>query len=339
MVVVMNLNVSEKQIQDVKNRLTQLGFKTHLIRGVERIVIGAIGDKKNIDTSTLEMMPGVEKVVHIMQPFKLVSREAKSDDTIIKIKNVEIGGNQVVIMAGPCAVESREQMMAAARAVKEAGARIFRGGAYKPRTSPYSFQGFEEKGLELMAEAAQQENLITITEVIDQQSAELAAQYIDILQIGTRNMQNFQLLKKVGQLKKPVLLKRGLSATIEEWLMAAEYIMAEGNYEVILCERGIRTFETYTRNTLDLTAVPVIKRLSHLPVVVDPSHATGDWKLVTPMAKGAVAVGADGLLIEVHPDPSKALCDGPQSLTPENFKNLVLELEPIAKVTGRSLAV
>lgn len=242
-------------------------------------------------------------------------------------------------MAGPCAVESREQMMAAARAVKEAGARIFRGGAYKPRTSPYSFQGFEEKGLELMAEAAQQENLITITEVIDQQSAELAAQYIDILQIGTRNMQNFQLLKKVGQLKKPVLLKRGLSATIEEWLMAAEYIMAEGNYEVILCERGIRTFETYTRNTLDLTAVPVIKRLSHLPVVVDPSHATGDWKLVTPMAKGAVAVGADGLLIEVHPDPSKALCDGPQSLTPENFKNLVLELEPIAKVTGRSLAV
>ncbi|ADG80967.1 3-deoxy-7-phosphoheptulonate synthase [Thermincola potens] len=339
MVVVMNLNVSEKQIQDVKNRLTRLGFKTHLIRGVERIVIGAIGDKKNIDTSTLEMMPGVEKVVHIMQPFKLVSREAKSDDTIIKIKNVEIGGNQVVIMAGPCAVESREQMMAAARAVKEAGARIFRGGAYKPRTSPYSFQGFEEKGLELMAEAAQQENLITITEVIDQQSAELAAQYIDILQIGTRNMQNFQLLKKVGQLKKPVLLKRGLSATIEEWLMAAEYIMAEGNYEVILCERGIRTFETYTRNTLDLTAVPVIKRLSHLPVVVDPSHATGDWKLVTPMAKGAVAVGADGLLIEVHPDPSKALCDGPQSLTPENFKNLVLELEPIAKVTGRSLAV
>ncbi|KNZ68794.1 phospho-2-dehydro-3-deoxyheptonate aldolase [Thermincola ferriacetica] len=339
MVVVMNLNVSEKQIQDVKNRLTRLGFKTHLIRGVERIVIGAIGDKKNIDTSTLEMMPGVEKVVHIMQPFKLVSREAKSDDTIIKIKNVEIGGNQVVIMAGPCAVESREQMMAAARAVKEAGARIFRGGAYKPRTSPYSFQGFEEKGLELMAEAAQQENLITITEVIDQQSAELAAQYIDILQIGTRNMQNFQLLKKVGQLKKPVLLKRGLSATIEEWLMAAEYIMAEGNYEVILCERGIRTFETYTRNTLDLTAVPVIKRLSHLPVVVDPSHATGDWKLVAPMAKGAVAVGADGLLIEVHPDPSKALCDGPQSLTPENFKNLVLELEPIAKATGRSLAV
>lgn len=337
MVIVMNLQTTEKQIKAVEDRLQQMGFHTHLIKGTERIVIGAVGDKKNTDTSSIELMTGVEKVVPIMQPFKLVSREAKKEGTVIKIKGLEIGGDRITVMAGPCAVESREQMLEAAKAVKEAGAQIFRGGAYKPRTSPYAFQGHEEKGLKLMVEAAEKEGLLTVTEVVDKESAECAAGYVDILQIGTRNMQNFQLLKKAGQLKKPILLKRGLSATMEEWLMAAEYIMAEGNFNIILCERGIRTFETYTRNTLDLSAIPVIKGLSHLPVVVDPSHATGDWKLVGPMAKGAIAVGADGLLIEVHPDPAKALCDGPQSLTPTNFKKLLQELNPVSKAIGRLL--
>lgn len=335
MVIVMDLRANEKQIKDVKKRLESLGFKTHLIKGVERIVIGAIGDRKEMMASGIEMMPGVEKIVPIMKPFKLVSREGKTEDTVVQIKNFTIGGKDIAVIAGPCAVESREQLMEAAKVVSEAGAKAIRGGTYKPRTSPYSFQGMEEEGLELLAEAGNATGLATITEVIDEPSLAVAQNYVDIIQIGARNMQNFQLLRAAGKINKPVVLKRGLSATIEEWLMAAEYIMSGGNYNVILCERGIRTFETYTRNTLDLSAVPVIKQLSHLPVIVDPSHATGEWRLVAPLAKGAVAVGADGLLIEVHPDPVKALCDGPQSLTPSNFSVLMQELELVAKSVGK----
>ena len=339
MVVVMDLRATEKQIKDVKKRLEEYGFKAHLIKGVERIVIGAIGDHKQITSSGIEIMPGVEKIVPIMKPFKLVSRETKAEDTIIKVKGFTVGGEEISVIAGPCAVESREQLLETARLVRAAGAKAIRGGTYKPRTSPYSFQGMEEQGLELLAEAGSESGLATITEVIDESSLTLAAEYVDIIQIGARNMQNFHLLRAVGRINKPVVLKRGLSATMEEWLMAAEYIMSEGNYNVILCERGIRTFETYTRNTLDLSAVPVIKQLSHLPVIVDPSHATGEWRLVAPLSKGAIAVGADGLLIEVHPDPCKALCDGPQSLTPGNFQQLMEDLLPIAKCVGRKLAV
>ena len=337
MIVVMDLRATEEQVEAVDNRLEELGFKTHLIRGVERLVIGAIGDRKQILNSGIEIMPGVEKLVPIMKPFKLVGRDVKPEDTVIRVKDFNIGAKEITVIAGPCAVESREQLMETARLVAEAGARAIRGGTYKPRTSPYSFQGMEEDGLQLLAEAGRETGLATITEVIDEMSLGLAVNYVDIIQIGARNMQNFQLLKAAGRISKPVVLKRGLSATMEEWLMAAEYIMSEGNYNVILCERGIRTFENYTRNTLDLSAVPLIKQLSHLPVIVDPSHATGEWRLVPPLSKGAVAVGADGLLIEVHPDPVKALCDGPQSLTPENFRLLMKDLRPVAHAVGRDI--
>ncbi len=339
MVVVMDLRATEKQIRDVKKRLEQFGFKAHLIRGVERIVIGAIGDSKEIISSGIEIMPGVEKIVPIMKPFKLVSREIKAENTIIQVKEFSVGGNEISVIAGPCAVESREQLFKTAHLVRTAGATAIRGGTYKPRTSPYSFQGMEEDGLKLLAEAGRETGLASITEVIDDRSLAVAVEYVDIIQIGARNMQNFHLLRAVGRLNKPVVLKRGLSATMEEWLMAAEYIMSEGNYNVVLCERGIRTFETYTRNTLDLSAVPLIKQLSHLPVIVDPSHATGDWRLVAPLAKGAIAAGADGLLIEVHPDPCKALCDGPQSLTPDNFKKMMEELVSLSNSVGRRLTV
>jgi len=337
MIVVMDLRATEEQVEAVDNRLEELGFKTHLIRGVERLVIGAIGDRKQILNSGIEIMPGVEKLVPIMKPFKLVGRDVKPEDTVIRVKDFNIGAKEITVIAGPCAVESREQLMETAQLVAEAGARAIRGGTYKPRTSPYSFQGMEEDGLQLLAEAGRETGLATITEVIDEMSLGLAVNYVDIIQIGARNMQNFQLLKAAGRISKPVVLKRGLSATMEEWLMAAEYIMSEGNYNVILCERGIRTFENYTRNTLDLSAVPLIKQLSHLPVIVDPSHATGEWRLVPPLSKGAVAVGADGLLIEVHPDPVKALCDGPQSLTPENFRLLMKDLRPVAHAVGRDI--
>lgn len=337
MVVVMDLRATEKQIEEVKSRLEELGFMTHLIKGVERIVIGAIGDRKQMLSSGIEVMPGVEKIVPIMKPFKLVSREAKPENTVIKVKNFSVGGEDLGVIAGPCAVESREQLLETARIVSQAGAKAIRGGTYKPRTSPYSFQGMEEEGLRLLAEAGNETGLATVTEVIDENSLSLAIKYVDIIQVGARNMQNFHLLRSVGRIRKPVILKRGLSATMEEWLMAAEYIMSEGNYNVILCERGIRTFETYTRNTLDLSAVPMIKNLSHLPVIVDPSHATGEWRLVEPLSKGAVAAGADGLLIEVHPDPVKALCDGPQSLTPDNFTHLMKELVKLSNYIGRNV--
>ena len=316
MVVVMYPQAKEEQVAEVDSRLTAMGFRVQVIYGAKRTVVAAVGDRRAIESLGLEALPGVEKVVPIMKPFKLASREVSEENTVITIRDVTIGADQVAVIAGPCAVESREQLMEAAQAARRAGARFLRGGAFKPRTSPYSFQGMEEEGLKLLAEVSEQTGLVTVSEVIDEESLERATAYIDILQIGTRNMQNFRLLKAAGQCNKPILLKRGLSATIEEWLMAAEYIMSEGNRSVILCERGIRTFETYTRNTLDLSAIPLVKSLSHLPVVVDPSHATRKRELVLPMTLAAVAAGADGLLVEMHPNPAKALCDGPQSLDP-----------------------
>jgi len=336
MVVVMDVRASAEQVRAVVSRLEELGFKAHLIHGVKRIVIGAVGDRRPADMRELELIPGVERVVPIMKPYKLVSREAREADSLIAVGGTVIGGSELVVCAGPCAVESREQLLTAARLVKEAGARLLRGGAFKPRTSPYSFQGLEEKGLRLLAEAAAETGLATVTEVVDGYSLDMAAQYVDVLQIGARNMQNFRLLQLAGRAGKPVLLKRGLSATIEEWLMAAEYIVSEGNEKVILCERGIRTFENATRNTLDLSAVPLVKSLSHLPVIVDPSHATGDRRLVAPMARAAVAAGADGLIVEVHPDPARALCDGQQSLTPAQFAAMMQELRAVAAAVGRA---
>ncbi|MDA8210467.1 MAG: 3-deoxy-7-phosphoheptulonate synthase [Clostridia bacterium] len=337
MIVVMNHGAKQEEIQRVIDRLTGAGFQIHLSEGVERTIIGAIGDKTRLSQLALEAMPGVDKLVPILQQFKLAGREFKEQGTVVKVGNISIGGEQLHVMAGPCAVESRGQLLEVAHEVKEAGATLLRGGAFKPRTSPYAFQGLEEEGLKILAEAREQTGLPIVTEVVDPRTVELVANYTDILQIGARNMQNFFLLKEVAKADKPVLLKRGPSATIEEWLMAAEYIMAGGNYNVILCERGIRTYETYTRNTLDLNAVPAVKNLSHLPVIVDPSHGTGKWKLVAPMARAAIAAGADGLMVEVHCSPAEAMSDGPQSLTPENFRVLMQEIRQIAPVMGRKL--
>ncbi|KAB2954631.1 3-deoxy-7-phosphoheptulonate synthase [Heliorestis acidaminivorans] len=337
MIIVMNRGASEESISSVCERLEKEGFIIHLSRGVERTIIGAVGDKTRIDRSNLEALPGVEKIVSILQPYKLAGRDFRQEDTVITIGDVEIGGNQVQVFAGPCAVESWEQLIESARAVKEAGAKILRGGAFKPRTSPYAFQGLEEKGLQLLAKAREETGLLITTEVMDPRSIEIIAHYSDILQVGARNMQNFFLLKELAKIEKPILLKRGLSSTIEEWLMAAEYLMAGGNNQVILCERGIRTFETYTRNTLDISAVPIVKQLSHLPVIVDPSHGTGKWQLVRPMSQASIAAGADGLMIEVHPNPSEALCDGPQSLTPENFTVLMEDMRKMARIMGKTL--
>jgi len=338
MVVVMDLSAGPEHIASVKERLEQNGFEIHMIRGVKRLVIGAVGDHRVIDSLGLEAMPGVERVVPIMKPYKLVSREAKGESTLVKVKDVVIGGRELAVIAGPCAVESREQLLNTARCVRRAGARMLRGGAFKPRTSPYSFQGLQLEGLKLLAEASAETGLATVTEVVDEASLELALEYVDMVQVGARNMQNFSLLRMVGRSAKPVLLKRGLSATVEEWLMAAEYIVSEGNDNVVLCERGIRTFESATRNTLDLSAVPLVKELSHLPVIVDPSHATGNRRLVGPVSRAAVAVGADGLIIEVHPDPARALSDGPQSLTPEEFDSLTKQLGMVAAAVGREFS-
>ncbi len=337
MVVVMKLNTNAEQIATLDKRLKAGGYQTHLIRGTKRIVIGAVGDRRPVDPAGLESMPGVEKVLRIMRPYKLVSREVQEADTVVKIGGMGIGGNKLTVIAGPCAVESKEQLLLAARAVRRSGANVLRGGAYKPRTSPYSFQGLEEEGLRLLAEVGAQTGLATVTEVIDEESLTAAARYVDILQIGARNMQNFRLLRLAGKSGKPILLKRGLSATVEEWLMAAEYIVSSGNGDVILCERGIRTFEDSTRNTLDLSAVALAKQLTHLPVIVDPSHATGKRELVGAMSRAAVAAGADGLIIEVHPDPTIALCDGPQSLDPGEFDDLMTGLRPLATAVGREL--
>lgn len=337
MVVVMKLDTNPEDINRVNEKLRACGFQTQMIQGVRRIVIGAVGDREAINVSILETMPGVEKVLRIMKPYKMVCREVRGEDTLVQAGSVQIGGRKVTVIAGPCAVETKDQLFAAARAVRRAGATVLRGGAFKPRTSPYSFQGLEEEGLRLLSEAGAETGLATVTEVVDGESLRLSARYVDILQIGARNMQNFRLLRLAGQVRKPILLKRGLSATIEEWLMAAEYIVSSGNENVILCERGIRTFETSTRNTLDLSAVALAKTLTHLPVIVDPSHATGKRELVGSMSRAAVAAGADGLIIEVHPDPAVALCDGPQSLNPEEFDALMGTLRPLAAAVGRDI--
>ncbi|MCX7842771.1 MAG: 3-deoxy-7-phosphoheptulonate synthase [Clostridia bacterium] len=337
MIVVMSPTASREQIDNVEKKLSELGFKTHPIFGEVKTVIGAIGDKRQFNPQVITSMPGVENLVPIMKPYKLAGRELKQVPTIIQVGEARIGSDEITVMAGPCAIENEQSFIDTAIKVKEAGAKILRGGAFKPRTSPYAFQGLEEDGLKIMAAAREATGLKLVTEVVDTRDVELVASYTDILQIGARNMQNFRLLQEVGMYNKPVLLKRGLSATIEEWLMAAEYIIAGGNPNVILCERGIRTFETATRNTVDMSAIPVVKEQSHLPIIVDPSHATGTWKYVSALAKGAVATGADGLIIEVHPDPAAALCDGPQSLKPLKFSQLMKELDTIAKAVGRIL--
>ncbi|MDR3602186.1 MAG: 3-deoxy-7-phosphoheptulonate synthase [Desulfosporosinus sp.] len=337
MIIVLKMGSTAEQIEEVSTRLTEGGCKVHLSQGVEKTIMGAIGDRQRIEALDLEALPWVEKVVPILAPYKLVSREFHPADTIIRVGGQEIGGNTVHVMAGPCAVESRAQILETAHAVRKAGATFLRGGAFKPRTSPYSFQGLEEEGLRYLAEARAETGLLVITEVIDAQDVSLVADYADILQIGARNMQNFVLLKEVAKCGKPVLLKRGPSATLEEWMMAAEYIMAGGNYQVMFCERGIRTFETYTRNTLDLSMVPALHALSHLPVIVDPSHGTGRWQLVHPMAKAALAAGADGLIVEVHPHPEKAVSDGKQSLTPEKFQSMMADLTRLTSALDRRL--
>lgn len=335
MIVVMNPGASEKEVTKITDKLKKMGYGVHLSTGENRTVIGVIGQRREEVAQAMEAMPEVEKVVFISRPFKLAGREFHPEDTVISIGNVTIGGPELVIMAGPCAIEGEEQLMEAAKAIKKAGAKILRAGAFKPRTSPYSFQGLEEQGLQFLNEVRAKTGLLIVTEVMDQFTVEKVAECADIIQVGARNMQNYFLLRELGKIRKPVLLKRGLSATIEEWLMAAEYILSGGNYEVMLCERGIRTFEPYTRNTLDLSAVPLIKQLSHLPIIVDPSHGTGLSALVPAMSRAALAAGADGLMIEVHPNPEEALSDGPQSLTPEQFNGLVRELKGVALSVGK----
>jgi len=326
--IVMNHNAGKKQIEAVINAVERMGFSAAPIPGGVRTAIGVLGNKGYVDDSMVRALPGVQEVIHVSKPYKLVSRDFHPKNTIVKVAGLEIGtGKRPVIMAGPCAVESEEQIMKTARAVKAAGADMLRGGAFKPRTGPHTFQGMREEGLKLLALASRETGLPFVTEVMSPDTVGLVANYADMLQVGARNMQNFDLLRELGKIKKPILLKRGMSATIEEFLAAAEYILAEGNSGVILCERGIRTFETATRNTLDLAVIPLIKELSHLPVMVDPSHATGKRSLVPPMAKAALVAGADGLMLEVHPDPEKALSDGPQSLTLQGFEKLMREMD------------
>jgi len=338
MIIVMKTGAHEDQIQEVIRRVEELGYRSHVIQGTQRTVIGAVGDERSKDRlQSLESMPGVETVLPILQPFKLASREVKGGKSVVKVGDLEIGGQAVVVMAGPCSVESEAQMLQTAHAVKAAGAKVLRGGAFKPRTSPYAFQGMAEEGLKLLDVARSATGLKIVTEVVNPVDVELVAEYADILQVGARNVQNFALLKKVGEVGKPVLLKRGMATTIKEFLMAAEYILSEGNYNVILCERGIRTFETSTRFTLDLNAIPVLSKLTHLPVFVDPSHGTGHWDYVAPMAKAAIACGADGLIIEVHPNPEEAQSDGLQSLKLQKFQQLMDELRPVAEAVGRRL--
>jgi 3-deoxy-7-phosphoheptulonate synthase len=337
MIVVMKKGATGAQIANVTARIEQLGCRVHLSEGEERTIIGVIGNGRPLDREPIERLDGVERTVPILRPFKLASREFHPHDTVVKVNGVSIGGRQVVVMAGPCAVESCEQLLETARVVKEAGGRVLRGGAFKPRTSPYSFQGLGEEGLRLLAQARDETGLPVVTEVVDPQMVPLVTTYADILQVGARNMQNYALLHAVGEAQRPVLLKRGMMSTIEELLMAAEYVLSHGNERVILCERGIRTFEHYTRNTLDISAVPLLKQLCHLPVVVDPSHGTGKWELVEPVSLAAVAAGADGLIIEVHPHPEAALSDGVQSLKPARFVALMESLRPVAEAVGRTL--
>jgi len=336
-VVILENNVSEKQLELIIEKLKNFGFDVHLSKGVQRTIIGAIGVKPDFDTRKVKIIDGVADVYRITDPFKLAGRSFKEENTIIKIKDVEIGGNKIVMMAGPCSVESEEQVYRLAEVVAKSGAQILRGGAFKPRSSPYAFQGMGEEGLRLLRQAADKYGLLVITEVMNSGQIDLIAKYADIFQVGARNMQNFDLLKDLGKTEIPVMLKRGLSATIEEWLMSAEYILANGNKNVCLCERGIRTFEKYTRNTFDISAIPVVHKKSHLPVIADPSHATGLRAQVPPMARAAVAAGADGLMIEIHHDPDNALSDGPQALIPDSYLKLIQELRTIAQAIGRDI--
>ena len=337
MIVVMKQGATAAEIGAVIARVEELGLTPHPIYGDHHTVIAVVGEAVSVEPDVFLAMGGVETVTRIGHQFKLASRQAKEDDTVISLNGASIGGRKLVVMAGPCSVESRTQMLETAQAVKEAGARLLRGGAYKPRTSPYAFQGMGLKGLELLAEAREVTGLKVVTEVMTPEAVPLVSQYADVLQIGARNMQNYGLLNAVGRTQRPVLLKRGMMSTIQELLMSAEYIMSNGNYKVMLCERGIRTFEPMTRNTFDLNAVPLLKQLSHLPVIADPSHGTGRWDLVAPMAKASIACGADGLLIEVHPHPELAVSDGAQSLKPEKFAQMMRELKPLAEALGREL--
>jgi 3-deoxy-7-phosphoheptulonate synthase len=337
MLVVMQQGATERQIQGVIDRLVEMGFDVHRSTGVIHTVLGGVGGKEEFDLGIFEVMDGVKEAHRIVSPYKLASRSFRPAGTVVRVGDVDVGGQRVVVMAGPCSVESRDQIERSAEVVARAGAQVIRGGAFKPRSSPYAFQGLGEEGLHMLREAADRNGLLVVSEVMDLTQIPLVAQYADILQVGARNMQSFTLLRDLGRQRKPVLLKRGISATIEELLLSAEYILAGGNYDVILCERGIRTFETYTRNTMDISAIPVVKKLSHLPIVADPSHGTGRRDKVAPMARAAVAAGSDGLLVEVHPDPDHALSDGAQSLRPEQFEELMSQLRIIAPAVGRTM--
>ncbi|MCC6458473.1 MAG: 3-deoxy-7-phosphoheptulonate synthase [Caldilineaceae bacterium] len=338
MIIVMQQHADPKHIEAVVKRVEELGYKVHLSRGEARTIVGIIGaDEHKLQTSSFEAMDGVEKTMRVMQPYKVASRDFSQEDTVINVNGVAIGGQKIVVMAGPCSVESREMILETAHAVKEAGGSVLRGGAFKPRSSPYSFQGMGEEGLRYLAEAREQTGLPIITEVMTPDEIELVADYADILQVGARNTQNYSLLKALGKLQKPVFLKRGMSSTIQELLMSAEYILAGGNMQVMVGERGIRTYETATRFTFDVNAIPVLKELTHLPVIADPAHGTGKWNLVTPIAKAAVAAGADSIMVEVHPNPAEAWSDGAQSLTLERFATMMRELRPVAEAVGRTL--
>ena len=337
MIIVMESRAAEKDIQHVCDRIKQLGLTPHLSKGTERTIIGVIGDERLIKKEQLSLLPHVETVINVLKPYKLASREFRRENTIVDVAGVKVGGSEIVMMAGPCSVESEEQLMSTAQSVKAAGAKLLRGGAYKPRTSPYAFQGLGEDGLKLLARAREKTGMGIVTEVMESAEVDLVADYADMLQVGARNMQNTKLLRSLSKIKKPVLLKRNFSATLNEFLMSAEYLLSGGNDQVILCERGIRTFVEYTRNTLDLNIVPVVKQLSHLPIIVDPSHGTGRHDLVLPMSRAAIAAGADGLMIEVHPKPAEAFSDGDQSLTPEVFSQLMKEIQGIAAAVGRKI--
>lgn len=337
MIIVLRPDVTEKQIKHIVEKVKKLGLKPMISRGVERTIIGVIGEEDILRVQPLEVFPGIEKVMPVLAPYKLVSREFKPEKTVVSVGGVKIGGKRIVIMAGPCSIESYEQLLKTARAVKKAGAAILRGGAFKPRTSPYAFQGLGEEGLKYLHQAGREVGMAVVTELMDIRDLDAVERYSDMIQIGARNMQNFNLLKEVGLSKKPILLKRGMMSTIREWLMSAEYILSNGNFNVVLCERGIRTFEEATRFTLDVSSIPVVKNLSHLPVIADPSHATGRWGLVPPVAKAAVAAGCDGLLIEVHTSPEDALSDGVQSLIPARFSAMVQEIRKVAKAVGRDV--
>jgi 3-deoxy-7-phosphoheptulonate synthase len=337
MIIVLKSGSTQSDIDYISEKLNEKGLKVHISRGEERTIIGAIGDERILREAALAAYPAVEKVLPILKPFKLASRDFHEEDTCITVGDVVIGGDEITVMAGPCSVETLEGLLEVARSVKKSGARLLRGGAFKPRSSPYAFQGLGEEGLKYLAQARDETGLKVVTELMDPRDAELVNQYADVIQVGARNMSNFNLLKEVGKLKKPVLLKRGLSSTVKEWLMSAEYILDEGNMDVILCERGVRTFETETRNTLDLSSIPLVQSMSHLPIIVDPSHAVGRADLVAPMCLAAAAAGTDGLLIEVHENPEEALCDGPQSLRLADFASLMKSLRSLAKALGRKL--